>query len=154
MPPIENRIGWVSNSVVKNKIEKKIKDDSNDSSSESRIESYTATRDRRKFIDTMNAKFEKRNAKRKALSPLVDGHLSSEEFIPKKKRGFTPLWKDNVWPSDQPITRKKHKEALFIDNANSIFDNLEVTGKIVLSIDLVTSEFILVNCCGEVVKGI
>jgi hypothetical protein len=92
MPPIENRIGWVSNSVVKNKIEKKIKDDSNDSSSESKIESYTATRDKRKFIDTMRANMQKRNAKRQALSPLVDDHSSSDEYIPKKREDLYHHW--------------------------------------------------------------
>jgi hypothetical protein len=89
MLPIEKRRGWVSNSLVKNKIEKNIKDDSNNSSSESKIESYTATRDKRKFIDTMKTNMEKRNAKRQDISPLVDSHSSSDEYIPKKKRIYT-----------------------------------------------------------------
>jgi hypothetical protein len=37
---------------------------------------------------------------------------------------------------------------------NSIVDNLEVTGKIILTIDLVKSDFNLVNYFGLVVNGI
>jgi hypothetical protein len=43
----------------------------------------------------------------------------------------------------------KHKEL-----EDSIVDDLEVTGKVVLTIDLVTSEFNLVNYFGMVVNGI
>jgi hypothetical protein len=94
--PDDKKYGLGNNSLVNKKLVKNIKDESEDSSGDNVTATYEEKKNKRKFIDTFNAKLKnlkqkgKYVEKKKVISPLVDGYLLSDNYITKKKKGIIP----------------------------------------------------------------